>query len=110
MHKLTYVGVLLSGHGNVDDEPQDHTRSQLIERLDVEGADPRIKLSADKPLSRRERVSSIGWSKTNIVEAVLCVSALSEHLLLAIACKLHIACLNDLQTLTSEPVGHVPGI
>jgi len=45
------VGGLFTGHGDVDEDPKDHPGMELIERLDVKGADGRVQLVANIELS-----------------------------------------------------------
>ena len=45
------AGGLFTGHGDVDEDPKDHPGAELIEGLDVKGADGRVQLAADVELS-----------------------------------------------------------
>ena len=48
--ECTQVIVLLASHSDIDDEPEDHARPQLVEALDIERANTRIEFSANEPL------------------------------------------------------------
>ena len=45
------VGGLFTGHGDVNEDPKDHPGIELIERLDVKGADGRVQLVENVELS-----------------------------------------------------------
>jgi hypothetical protein len=48
--KGTTTNGLLAGHADVDEYPEDHTRSKLVEALDVEPANGGIEFTTNEPL------------------------------------------------------------
>jgi len=49
--RTTASNVLLASHTDIDECPKDQTRSEFIERLEVEGADRWVQFTADVELS-----------------------------------------------------------
>jgi hypothetical protein len=43
---------LLAEHADIDEPPEDHARSELIERLEIKGADGRVQFASDEELGR----------------------------------------------------------
>ena len=50
-HVATKPAPLLAGHRDVDEDPEDEARPELVERLDVERADRRVELATHPELT-----------------------------------------------------------
>jgi hypothetical protein len=52
LRETTAPDGLLAEHADIDEHPEDHARSELVERLEIKGADGGIQFASNEELGR----------------------------------------------------------